>query len=241
MIGITFALPSESSALVRRLQEVQRHDNLLSGKIDNPEIIGAREPIRSRDVTIVHTGVGAKACNERLEILLHKARPSMVISSGFAGAVSEQLHVGDLILARNFSDPQLLANAERILRDRQPRVVKLFTSTSIIDSLAERNEIARAADAAAVDMETGAIADVCKIHGVPLLSLRIISDTVSQPFPAPPSVLFDIERQQTNVGGLLAYLLRDPGSIWRLFRFARQIARARARLTDAMVAVVREL
>jgi adenosylhomocysteine nucleosidase len=229
MIGITFALPSESSALVRRIQKVQRHDNLLSGKIDN------------RDVTILHTGVGAKACNEGLEILLHQTRPSMVISSGFAGAVSEQLHVGDLILSRNFSDPQLLANAERILHDRQPRVVKLFTSTSIIDSVVERNEIARAADAAAVDMETGAIADVCKIHGVPLLSLRIVSDTASQPFPAPPSVLFDIERQQTNVGRLLAYLLRDPGSIWRLFRFGRQIASARASLTDAIVAVVREL
>jgi hypothetical protein len=76
---------------------------------------------------------------------------------------------------------------------------------------------------------------------VPLLSLRIISDTASQPFPAPPSVLFDIERQQTNFGGMLAYLIRDPGSVWRLFRFGRQIVRARARLTDAIVAVVREL
>lgn len=229
MIGITFALPSESSGLTRRLQEVWRHDNLLSGKIDEHE------------VTILHTGVGAKNCNARLEILLHKTRPSLVISSGFAGAVVEELVVGDLVLARNFSDPALLANAERILRDWEPRVVKLFTSTSIIDSVAERNQIARAADAAAVDMETGAIADVCKIHGVPLLSLRIISDTISQPFPAPPSVLFDIERQRTNFGGLLAYLLRDPGSIWRLFRFGRQVASARARLTDAIVALVKAL
>jgi hypothetical protein len=53
--------------------------------------------------------------------------------------------------------------------------------------------------------------------------------------------LFDIERQRTNFGGLLAYLLRDPGSIWRLFRFGRQIASARSRLTDAIVALVREL
>jgi adenosylhomocysteine nucleosidase len=229
MIGITFALPSESSGVVRKLQARQRHDNLLSGKVDN------------RDVTILHTGVGAKNCNARLEILLHKTRPNLVISSGFAGAVSGDLHVGDLILAENFSDAGLLTNAERILRDRRARVVKLFTSTSIIDSVVERNEIARAANAAAVDMETGAIADVCKVHGVPLLSLRIISDTASQPFPAPPSVLFDIERQQTNFGRLLAYLLRDPGSVWRLVRFGRQIARARAKLTDAMVALVREL
>jgi adenosylhomocysteine nucleosidase len=229
MIGITFALPSESSGLVRRLQDVRRHDNLISGKIDNQE------------VTILHTGVGAKHCSARLEILLNKTRPSLVISSGFAGGVSEELRAGDLILARNFSDPGLLANAERLLREREPRLVKLFTSTSIIDSVAERNEIAQAAGAAAVDMETGAIADVCKVHGVPLLSLRIISDTAIQPFPAPPSVLFDIERQRTNFGGLLAYLLRDPGSILQLFRFGRQIAQVRASLTEAIVALVKEL
>ncbi|HYR21431.1 MAG TPA: hypothetical protein VEP30_00725 [Chthoniobacterales bacterium] len=227
MIGITFALPSESSDLIRRVRAVERSDNLLSGKIEN------------RDVTILHTGVGAK--NQRLEFLLHKARPRLVISSGFAGAVREELHVGDLILAQNFSDAALLANAERILRDRQPRLVKLFTSTSIVDSVGERNEIARRAGAAAVDMETGAIVAVCNAHAVPLLSLRGISDTASQPFPMPPSVLFDIERQQTSHGRLSAYLLRHPASIWRLFRFARQVARVRAALTDAIVDLVRSL
>ena len=229
MIGITFALPSESSDLVKQLRALQRHDNLLSGKIDN------------RDVTILHTGVGAKNCNERLEVLLHKTRPRLVISSGFAGAVSEELDVGVLVLARNFSDPGLLANAERILRDREPRVVKLFTSTSIIDSVAERNEIARTADAAAVDMETGAIVAVCNAHRVPLLSLRAISDTARQSFPMPPSVLFDIESQRTSLGRLVAYLFRHPTSIWRLLGFTRQIAHARASLTDAIIALVREL
>jgi len=229
MIGITFALPSESSDLVRQLQAIQRHDNLLSGKIAD------------RDVTILHTGVGAKNCNARLEILLHKTRPRLVISSGFAGAVSEELRVGDLILAKNFSDPGVLASAEQILRDRQPRLVKLFTSTSIVDSIDERNEIARTAGAAAVDMETGAIAGVCNAHGVPLLSLRGVSDTPSQPFPAPPFVLFDIDRQRTNYGRLLAYLLRRPASIRRLFRFTRQIAQVRAVLTDAIVALASEL
>jgi adenosylhomocysteine nucleosidase len=229
MIGITFALPSESSDLIRRLREVERRDNLLSGKIDN------------RAVTILHTGVGAKNCNARLEVLLHKTRPRLVISSGFAGAVSEELRVGDLILAQNFSDSQLLASAERILRNHKPRRVKLFTSTSIVDSIPERNEIARTAGAAAVDMETGAIVAVCNAHGVPLLSLRAISDTAQQPFPMPPSVLFDIERQQTNYGRLLAYLFRSPASIWRLFRFAREIARVRAALTDAIIALARDI
>jgi adenosylhomocysteine nucleosidase len=229
MIGIAFALPSESSDLVSRLQARQRHDNLLSGTID------------SRDVTIVHTGVGAKDCNERLEALLHKTRPRLVISSGFAGAVSEQLRIGDLVFGENFSDPRLVASAARILSPRQPRSLKLFTSTSIIDSIAERNEIARAANAAAVDMETGAIVAICNAHGVPLLSLRGISDTSNQPFPVPPSVLFDLESQQTSYGRLISYILRHPSSISKLVRFSRQIARVRGTLTDAIVALVRVL
>ena len=229
MIGITFALPSESSDLVRQLEQRQRRENLLLGKIDN------------RSVAIVHTGVGAKYCNERLEILLHTARPKFVISAGFAGAVADELRVGDLIVAENFSDPGLLASAERVLSNRQPRRIKLFTSTSIIDSIAERNEIARSSGAAAVDMETGAIVAVCNAHRVPLLSLRAISDTPRNPFPAPPSVLFDIQRQRTNYARLFSYLLRDPAAVPRLFRFAREIARVRTTLTDAIVALVKEI
>ncbi len=228
MIGITFALPTESSELRRQLAEVRRENDLLFGKIDN------------RDIAVLHTGVGAKTCNERMEILLHKSRPRLIISAGFAGAVVDDLQVGDLILAENFSNRELLTRAERILRDRRPRVSKLFTSTSIVDSISERNEMARASGAAAVDMETSAIVGVCNAHGVPLLSLRAISDSPKEPFPAPPSVLFDIEFQRTRFGRLLAYILRDPGSGWRLVRFGKQIARVRAKLTEALVALIRE-
>jgi adenosylhomocysteine nucleosidase len=229
MIGITFALPSESSDLRRRISVKHSDHNLLLGKIEN------------REVALIHTGVGAKNCNERLEILLHKTRPRIVVSSGFAGAINNQLRVGDLILAENFSDSQLLASASRTLRDYPPQAVRLFTSTAIIDLVAQRNEIARASRAAAVDMETGAIANVCQAHGVPLISLRIISDTPNQPFPAPPPVLFDVERQRTNYSGLVAYLLRHPASIGGLIRFSQQIARGREILADAIVALVRGL
>jgi adenosylhomocysteine nucleosidase len=229
MIGITFALPSESSDLISQLRQVENADNLIWGRIGN------------RDVAIVHTGVGAKNCNEGLEILLHKARPEFVITSGFAGAVSPDLRVGDLIMAENFSDLALLGLAKEILRNRKARPVKLFTSTSIIDSLAERDEIARRSGAAAVDMETGAVVPICAGHDMPLLSLRAISDSPNEPFPAPPSVLFDIDLQRTSYGRLTSYLLRHPASIPKLMRFYKQIAHARKMLTEALVALIREI
>jgi len=165
----------------------------------------------------------------------------LVVTSGFAGAIASELKVGDLIFAENFSDRELRMAAQRILSERKPRDVKLFTSTSIVDSLADRNEIARASGAAAVDMETGSIFEICQAHGIPLLSVRAISDTPSEPFPAPTSVLFDIERQRTSYRRLFAYLLRHPGSIGPLLQFARRIKYVRAKLTDAIVELVRSL
>ncbi len=229
MIGITFALPAESSDLVRQLRQVETVDGLLFGQIGD------------RDVAVVHTGVGSENCNQRLEILLHKARPQFVIASGFAGAINQQLQIGDLILAENFSDPSLLGLAREILRDRKATPIKLFTSSSIIDSISQRNEIARGSGAAAVDMETGAILAICKAHGMPLLSLRAITDTLNDPFPAPSDILFDIERQRTRYSRLLSYILRHPGSIGPLLRFGQRIAQVRAALTGALVALIREL
>jgi len=229
MIAITFALPTESTDLRRQLRETRQDGHLVIGKI-------AHLP-----VAILHTGVGAKDCSERVEALLHKARPRLVISCGFAGAVTDDLHVGDLVLAKNFSDLQLLARVERILSERKPRTAKLFTSTSIVDSVDQRDEIARASGAAAVDMETGSIFAICNAHGVPLLALRVISDTPERPFPAPPNVLFDIERKRPSYGPLFGYLLRHPSSIPRLLGFGREINRARAKLTRAIVALIQSL
>ena len=229
MIAITFALPTESSDLIRQLGPVQRDGSLVFGKIDNHE------------VTILHTGVGPKNCAARMETLLHKAQPRLLISSGFAGAVRNGFCVGDLILAENFSDQQLLVSAREVLRDRDARAVKLFTSQTIADGISERNEIARSRNVDAVDMETETIAEVCAAHGVPMLSLRAISDAPGEPFPAPASVLFDIERQRIPFSKLVGYLITHPSAVWPLVSFPRRIAQARANLTGAIVALVREL
>jgi hypothetical protein len=76
---------------------------------------------------------------------------------------------------------------------------------------------------------------------MPLISLRAITDSPTDPFPAPPQILFDLERQRTNYGRLFGYLLRHPGSIPKLTRFSKQIVQVRATLTDALVALVRSL
>jgi len=90
-------------------------------------------------------------------------------------------------------------------------------------------------------METEFIARACAEHGIPLLSLRVISDAPSEPFPGPSKILFDVERQRTNVMKLSLHLLRHPTAIPRLVMFVRRIAHARRTLANALVEVVRNL
>jgi hypothetical protein len=101
--------------------------------------------------------------------------------------------------------------------------------------------MARESGASAVDMETESIARACAAHGIRLLALRVITDTPIEPFPAPPSVLFDIQQQRTHIAMLAKFFLAHPTRIPGLVQFARRIARARTILTNALVEVVRTI
>jgi adenosylhomocysteine nucleosidase len=232
MIAVTFALRAESSAFLSRV----------SGKtnITRDGITTVRGNIEMNEIEILHTGVGQSTCQRRMEGFLRGQNFKLLISSGFAGAVTEALKPGDLILGENFSESQLLQAAQRILRGRALHA-KLSTAAAMIDSPVSRAALAVASGAAAVDMETKSIAEVCSARGIPLLSLRVISDSPKQPLPAPPDILFDIERQRTPLLGLAAYSAIHPVVIGRLLRFQRQIAQSRATLSDALITLVSRL
>src|SRR5450432_439134 len=116
MIAITFALPTESRDFIRLLGD------------------------RHREVAILHTGVGEKICRARIGPFLDSHRFDFLISSGFAGGADHSLGVGDLLLAENFSDPELLSRARTMLVSR---VVKLATADRVIESESERARLAR--------------------------------------------------------------------------------------------------
>jgi hypothetical protein len=87
-------------------------------------------------------------------------------------------------------------------------------------------------------METEFIARACTAHGIPLLALRVITDTPTQPFPAPANVLFDIQQQRTHIAVLARFFLTHPKRVPGLVHFARRVARARKILASALNTVV---
>jgi adenosylhomocysteine nucleosidase len=231
MIAITFALPAESQEFLRSLTNKSRDDRngirIIRGKVDD------------RTIEVFHTGVGKNVCRQHMAKFLHDQHFDYLISAGFAGALNDQLQLGDLLLAKNFSTVRPQEGFS--LSSLQIHMADLLTVTALIDSCEERNKLALVSGAVAVDMETEFIARACAVHGIPVLSLRVISDTPKDLFPAPANILFDIERQQTRIPTLAAYLVTHPHRIPRLVQFARRIGHARKILADALVGLVRQL
>ncbi len=95
MIAVTFALPAESSEFLSRLRNKSRANRngtrIIRGNIDD------------REIHVLHTGVGERVCRQRVGKFLEDQQFDLLISTGFAGALNDQLQIGDLLLAKNFS------------------------------------------------------------------------------------------------------------------------------------------
>jgi nucleoside phosphorylase len=226
-IAVTFALPSESSQFLRRLGNKSR--------TDRKGISIVRGTIGHRSIEVIHTGVGEKICTERIAKFLENELFDFLISAGFAGSLNHELQVNDLLVAKNFSTIDL---KHASLSNVSIYAANMLTVPALIDSNEERERIARESRASAVDMETEFIARACTAHGIPLLALRVITDTPTQPFPAPANVLFDIQQQRTHIAVLARFFLTHPKRVPGLVHFARRVARARKILASALNTVV---
>lgn len=227
MIAVTVALPVESSAFARSLQGRVRVGFITRGILARKEI------------ALVHTGVGSEKCRERLVEFFRRNKPETMISTGFCGGTSDDLRPGDMVIAQNFSQPELAKRAGEILSHAASG--KLHSADRVIDPAADRYSLGRNHGAIAIDMETETIARLCAEFAVPLLALRVISDSPAAPFPAPPELLFDLRAQRTRLIPLFSHLARHPGAIGAMAIFSRQIALAKNQLAKALQTIVREL
>jgi adenosylhomocysteine nucleosidase len=230
MIAITFALPAESADFVGRLRNASKNSR--------EGVESVRGQLHGRSVAVIHTGVGRKTCREKLEVLLRRENFEYLISAGFAGALEKDLRVGHVLVSENFSSQELLSSPKLDLADETTFLGKLLTVPRMVESGADRESLNRKHGAAAVDMETEVIAELCAAHNLPMLSIRAISDTALEPFPAPANVLFDVAKQKTDFVRLGVYLTTHPSAFGQLNAFRKRVTVARKALADALDRIV---
>jgi purine-nucleoside phosphorylase len=121
------------------------------------------------------SGVGAARVGAALDWVFARCTPSLVVSSGFAGALDPSLAVGDVVL------PGMLveSSSRESPADRGNPSIRLYCSNHLISTPEEKHRLGQQFGAVAVDMESAAIHEKCRAAGVGFAMVRAISDAVN--------------------------------------------------------------
>jgi len=177
------------------------------------------------------TAGGARLAAERLV----SGGITALISFGLAGGLDPALRPGSLLVPRTIiTDGQRLPTdpglSERLGGVSIPL---LLGAWDVVTSAAAKAALFAATGAAAVDLESGAVARVAAAHGLPFTVLRAICDPAERDLP--PAALIALDRHGAiGLARVLGSVLVHPGQLPALLALAADAAVARRALRDAV-------
>lgn len=214
MILSLSALPEELEAVTRAVDE-PRSRRSAGREVTSGKLCG-------RAVTVAFSRWGKVAAASTAAHLLTELKPSSVIFTGIAGALSDELAIGDHVFARALfqhdldaspffprthvpllnmaalpTDPILTETLRSaLLATRHSRVWlgDIATGDQVIGTREARARVLEAVPGAlCVEMEGAAVAQVCHEFEVPFACLRMISDRADETLT--PAEVFELARR----------------------------------------------
>lgn len=238
-VGIVAALGVEAGFLTDRLTRVRNY-------------AGPRHTVTEGEaggvlVALIVGGIGRASARRATEVLLDGHRPRWVVSAGFAGALDPALKRNDAVLPAEVVDPegQVFSVNVRLSerpgrRGPAPRSGRLLTVDAIVRTAAEKAEVRSRTGADLVDMETSAVAAVCRERGARFLSVRVVSDEAGVDLPREIAALLT-RSGSYRVGAAVRAIWNRPSSLkdfWALHEHAQEAA---DRLADVTLDAVSRL
>jgi len=194
-IAIMGAMPEEIEPLVEKLDNVS-----MTVYAANKYYEGT---YKGQEVVVAYSKIGKVFATLTATILLEKFNCDLLLFSGVAGAISDDLKIGDLIIADGLcqhdlditafghpygfvpegevcipTDPKLRKIAKAVA-DKKALTLKegvIATGDQFIADVERKNWIGETFDAHALEMEGAAVAVVCNALNTPFFILRAISD-----------------------------------------------------------------
>ena len=195
---------------------------------------------------LVRTGIGPKAADAAAKAVLSRCRATLAVSTGFAGTLLPAAAVGDVIVATTvvagkfdgtWTDagaPLACDHTARQAVQSAAAEMKMTAHSGPVVSLAtvlcravDKQRLSRQTGAIAIDMESAAIGEVARAHGVPFAVVRTVSDLVDEDLPLDFNAFL---KPWGWVRGIGAVMLA-PGSLLGLNRLRGQSRLAAERLT----------
>jgi uridine phosphorylase len=191
--------------------------------------LGERE-LRVREhegVLVVCGGIGAAAAYSAAELLYQHARGELsgFISAGYAGALTAELRVGDVVQPEHVVTP----GGEQHPAHGSDGVL---VSSAEVATPAAKHELAIRHSAKAVDMEAHAVADFARTHELPCVVIKVISDEHDSELPPVGDFIDHTGRFRRS--SFAAHVIIRPWLWRRVIRLGRDTSFASRALCDAL-------
>ena len=202
---------------------------------------------QGRNIVLVRTGVGRKRAQNATQQVIDKFNPEVIISMGYAGALTEGLNVGDMFVASTIFSPESDSNSFEMddpknlkwleLAKKTPppenvklKIGRLITVDMVVHTPKAKKELGSRFRAEAVEMETLEIALLTRVNKIAFISIRGISDAVNHELIDCSSFLgSDGELSKLRAGW---YVLTHPKSLKNAFSLRSNTQIATQNLTD---------
>jgi nucleoside phosphorylase len=242
-IGLIAATPQESAALLRTSRGWKR---TALGPFR-----GVRFRLANRNCWLVTTGMGCKRAMAGTRALLAAANPQLLVSFGIAGAVQADLRIGYVVVANQtcllesgmpgpfrpltpLSNEAWQAAAQALLPEGTRLVPGTVLTTRGSQILLEG---AQGMVNPVLEMETAGIAQIAAEMGIPLISIRSISDGPQAPIPFDLETVLD-ENDHLRLGKLLGLVLRRPRILFQSRQLLRNSSQAADHAARALLAAL---
>lgn len=230
-----FALNAESGALTDLLEDSQY--------AQGPSFVERSGTLAGKQVVVAEVGVGAEAAARGTADCLAIHQPKWVVTAGFAGGLSAGLKKGHIVMADEVVDlaGRVLSPDHKVDRTTASsglHVGRLLTVDRILREPQEKLALGQQHGAIACDMESFAIAEVCRQAGVPWLSVRIISDTVDDLLPPEIERLLaekSLAGKFTTAAAAIINRFSAVGDMWQLYEDALKCSQRLARFLKGVV------
>ena len=224
MVGVITAIHAEANCIVSR-------------KLPFNQMV-----CLSDDAAIWVCGMGDSAARQAAEGLLESGVIALV-SFGVAGALDARLRSGDLVLPESIHVNDEILPVTESWRGQLKQLLSpgltviggtLAASKEVVSTETAKRELANVTGACAVDMESGAIAEVAAEAGIPFIAIRAITDPIGF---SPPTALLSAVYPDGSVNAvrLMSLILRRSVDVGTLMRLGRGMRAA----SDTLSAVVR--
>ena len=187
-IGFVFALHQEATGIMDRLKRSKKTKGngwtFRTGEID------------SLSIALVLSGAGQKNAEDAAKILIDVFEPKLICSAGYAGGLSSRLKQFNVCVPEQVireSDNEALDLSHMIPQRTSPMPNKLtlLTVNEVVELPEQKRALHTQTGAELVDMETFAVAEVCRVREIPFRSFRIVLDTVDHQIPKDIAKLLD--------------------------------------------------